>query len=206
MRPAVPPVGPRRPTPISKSDIDPYIDAIEQERRRLDILPADRRVDWKAVHAHWCDHGRRASIEAQHGTGPYVIHIRQSAALFRDIADILDPDDALNIVAACYLLSFLEPARIRSDDSFDCFLVNRLKARAGCSRGFARHGDPRRGGQQRSYPKEMGLMTRVRTGKRIRDAIAGPAIALARRVEKVMTEQRTAEATYKEQMARIGAA
>ena len=88
--------------PISRAELKPYVETIEQVRTR------NTRLDWKALHGRWEQVAEIARSEASpYSTTPGVYtrlkHDREAAAVFVEIADRLDPDVCINSASALYL-------------------------------------------------------------------------------------------------------
>ena len=123
--------------PISRAELKPYVETIEQVRTR------NTRLDWKALHGRLEQVAEIARSEASpYSTTPGVYtrfkYDREAAAVFVEIADRLDPDLAINSVSALYLMRELTPSRFTADrrtgsrdSTFDHALANIVKGRAG---------------------------------------------------------------------------
>jgi hypothetical protein len=133
-------------------------------------------------------------------------HDRQAAAVFVEISDRLDPDVAINLVSALYLMRELTPSRFTADSrtgsrdsTFDHTLGNVLKRSVGANRRFTN--TP--GKRMKVSQKELMRKTRLRLAELIRTALGAVGVHLARIEADRLTDAKAREARFKAALASI---
>ena len=183
-------------TAITVAELKPYLKLVKGVRARNQAL------DWHAVRSRWeviVDHCRGVEERASKGKGVYVVPERRAANLILEIAESVDTDRLIDLVAALWMIQLFRPERFKSQNAFWYALGHVLRREAGAGRCF--HNRP--GQRTKATYRELDSRTRLTLAKLISTGLGLVAVHIAQLEEKRLTGLAEQEAKFKAAVASI---
>jgi hypothetical protein len=177
-------------TAIKVGELQPFLKLVKGVRAR------NKAINWHAVRSRWeviTEHCRQVEEQASKGGGVYVVYEKRAAHLILEIAESVDADRLIDLVAALWMMQLFRPERFKSQDAFWYALGHVLRREAGAGRCF--HNRP--GQRTKATYRELCQRTRLTMAKMISTGLGEVAVHIAQLEEKRLTARADQEAKFK---------
>lgn len=176
--------------------LDPAIRRMEQARGRL------KGLDLKALEARWIElvadcRGRATPTYKATMRLSYNQWETEASALIRDLGEAMTFTRALDLLGAAFLIQIERPHSFRSEEAFQCCVVELFRRAAGGHVGRRVAAMREENGTiRRSYRKEVPRQTRLAAFRYLNVGLGAAAAALAKREAARADQERETRAAY----------